>query len=117
MAEHAGERRSSLGLGLGASIASTKERAGLRVLTEGAGWSKSWRRRADGEDWWRRWAELAEAGAGGVRRAPEFLGSTRWRPAGALQGQRDTIITGDEEKIERRSVLTSKRRRRNCGEG
>ena len=99
MAEHAGERRSGLGLGLGASIASAKERAGLRVLTEGAGWSKSWRRRADGEDWRRCWAELAEAGAGGVRRAPEFLGLTRWRPAGAFQGQRDTIVTGGEEKL------------------
>ena len=38
-------------------------------------------------------------GAGGVRRAPELLGSTRWRPAGALQGQRDTIVTGGEEKL------------------
>ena len=95
----AGERRSGLGLGLGASIASAKERAGLRVLTESAGWSKTWRRRAGGEDWRRCWAELAETGAGGVRRAPEFLGLTRWRPAEAFQGQRDTIVTGGEEKL------------------
>ena len=99
VAEHAGKRRSGLGLGLGASIASAKERAGLRVLTESAGWSKTWRRRAGGEDWRRCWAELAETGAGGVRRAPEFLGLTRWRPAEAFQGQRDTIVTGGEEKL------------------
>jgi len=98
-AGHAGERRSGLGLGLGASIASAKEMAGLRVLTEGVGWSETWRRRAGGEDWRRCWAELAETGAGGVRRAPEFLGLTRWRPAETFQGQRDTIATGGEEKL------------------
>jgi hypothetical protein len=85
-AEHAGERHPGPGLGLGASIASAKERVGLRVLTEGVEWSKTWRRRAGGEVRRRR-----TVGAGEEARGPGDTGLLRapgWhepRPDGATK--------------------------------
>ena len=79
------------------------------MLTEGSGRSISKCRRADGEDWRRSWAELADEVAGLELRPDASLGSIPGGPEQWTQGYGGLWVAGGEELGRRRLPAAAQR--------